>query len=163
MPLWRLLTDPLVRRYLCDDREMTRDEVATMLADNIAHWPSGMGLWLINEGETAIGCVAIHPVAPAMVSFCPKLAGEVEPTIALKPASWGRGLAREVLAAVLDYGFERLELDHITAIVDQPNQASHGLMARVGFVPTEAMPGPHYQLQLYRLDRNAFTARPPQH
>ncbi len=38
--LWRLLTDPQMRRYLCDDRVLTRPEVETMLGDIDAAEPT---------------------------------------------------------------------------------------------------------------------------
>jgi len=132
-----LLTDPLVRRYLCDNRTLTRDEVAVLLADTIAHGPAGMGMWLAYQADQMVGCLAIHPVSAGVVAYAPQLAGEVEPTIALHPSAWGRGLATEMLTAALTYAFERLGIDHLSAVVAEPNQASHRLMTRMGFTPTE--------------------------
>jgi [ribosomal protein S5]-alanine N-acetyltransferase len=163
--LWRLLTDPQVRRYLCDNRVLTRGEVQTMLED-IAHGPAGMGFWLLHDNANQmIGCVGLHPVLPDVVAHAPDLAGEIEPTIAPAPNHWGRGLAAEALAAALAYAFDSLGLDRLVAVVDEPNERSHRLMLRVGFTPTgTTATGPCYPLRTYRLACAAFQApsAPPQ-
>jgi [ribosomal protein S5]-alanine N-acetyltransferase len=158
--LWRLLTDPQVRRYLCDDRVLTRAEVQALLAESIAQWPAGMGLWLLRlrEGES-IGCVGLHPVSPGVAAHAPDLAGEIEPTIALTPEHWGCGYAAEALVAALAHAFATLARDHLVAVVDEPNPRSHRLMMRVGFTPTGiTATGPCYPLRTYCLASSAFAA-----
>ena len=156
--LWRLLTDPQVRRYLCDDRILTRAEVQKILAEDVAHESAGMGLWLLRgRAENLIGCIGLHPVSPEIVTHAPDLAGEIERTIALAPGHWGRGLAAEALAAAVAYAFDTLGLERLVAVVDEPNERSHRLMLRVGFTPTSATAtGPCYPLRIYGLDRAAF-------
>jgi RimJ/RimL family protein N-acetyltransferase len=158
--LWRLLTEPQVRRYLCDDRVLARAEVQGIVAESIAQWREGMGLWLLrlHEGEM-VGCVGLHPVSPGIVAHAPDLAGEIELTIALATEHWGRGYATEALAAAFAHAFARLARDHLVAVVDQPNKRSHRLMTRVGFTPTGmTATGPCYPLRTYRLARSAFDA-----
>jgi [ribosomal protein S5]-alanine N-acetyltransferase len=158
--LWRLLTDPQVRRYLCDDRVLVRAEVQAILAESIAQWPAGMGLWLLRlHEEESIGCVGLHPVSPGVVAHASDLAGEIEPTIALTPEHWGYGYATEALAAVVAYGLDSLGLEHLVAVADVPNTRSHRLMLRVGFTPAGiTATGPCYRLRTYRLARSAFAA-----
>ena len=164
--LWRLLTDPQVRRYLCDDRVLSRAEVQAMLAESIAQWPAGMGLWMLRGQEDLVGCISLHAVSPGVVAHAPDLAGEIEPTIALAPDYWSRGYAAEALAAAVAYAFDALGLGHLVAVVDEPNARSHRLMMRVGFIPTGGTAtGPRYPLRTYHLARSAFGApsvpRPP--
>jgi RimJ/RimL family protein N-acetyltransferase len=156
--LWRLLTDPQVRRYLCDDQILTRAQVEEMLSASIAQSP--MGFWTLRDPEqTFLGCVGLHRVTPGIVDHAPDLAGEVEPTIALAPDRWGRGYATEALVAAIAYGFETLGLEQLVAVVDEPNYASQRLMRRVGFTPTgTTTTGPCYPLCTYRLTRSAFNA-----
>jgi RimJ/RimL family protein N-acetyltransferase len=164
--LWHLLTDPQVRRYLCDDRILTRAEVQTILAQDIAHGPAGMGLWLLHDDSTrVVGCVGLHPVPPDIVAHAPDLAGEVEPTIALAPDHWGRGLAAEALAAAVAYAFATLGLERLVAVVDEPNERSHRLMLRICFTATgTTATGPCHPLRIWRLARSTFqpASAPPQ-
>jgi ribosomal-protein-alanine N-acetyltransferase len=158
--LWRLLTDPQVRRYLCDDRVLPRAEVQAMLAEDIELGAAGLGLWLLrrHQGES-IGCVGLHTVSPGVLAHAPDLAGEIEPTIALAPEHWGRGYATEALVAALTHAFATLARDHLVAVVDQLNMRSHRLMTRVGFTPAGmTATGPCYPLRTYRLARSAFDA-----
>lgn len=43
--LWQLWTDPDVRRFLWDDRTVTREEAAVMVADWLSVRRQGLGLW----------------------------------------------------------------------------------------------------------------------
>ena len=150
--LWQLLIDPQVRRYLCDNRILSRADVQEMLTASLAQAPRGMGFWMLSDHASEhVGCVGLHPVSHGIVSHAPHLEGEVEPTIALAPDRWGRGLATEALAAVVAYAFETLGLEHLVAVVDEPNHASQRLMGRVGFRPTGRSSGPCYPLRLFRL------------
>ena len=158
--LWRLLTDRQVRRYLCDDRVLERSEVEELLAESMTHWLAGMGLWLLYDHEDQhLGLVGLHPVSGGIVDHAPGLEGEIEPTIALTPACWGRGYATEALLAAVSYAFETLALERLVAVVDEPNRASQRLMVRVGFTTTgTTATGPCYPLRTYRLTRASFAA-----
>ncbi|MCM3617713.1 GNAT family N-acetyltransferase [Sutcliffiella horikoshii] len=46
---------------------------------------------------------------------------------------WGQGIASEAVEAVIDYGYENLNLERIEAIVDPPNFPSQKLMEKQGF------------------------------
>ena len=59
----------------------------------------------------------------------------------LHPDHWGRGYAREAMAAVIDHLFATRGLDRITADVDPRNAASTGLLLRLGFVETHRASG----------------------
>lgn len=48
-------------------------------------------------------------------------------------AHWGRGLAQEAVSAVIDYGFDALDLYRLEARVDPRNHASAVLLKRLGF------------------------------
>ena len=49
---------------------------------------------------------------------------------------WGLGLAREALAAIIPYLFDRFAIPAITADVDPRNAASLALLRRLGFTQT---------------------------
>ncbi len=54
----------------------------------------------------------------------------------LHPHYWGRGLAREALAAVIASAFARFAVEALTAEVDPRNTASLKLLAGLGFAET---------------------------
>lgn len=165
-PLWRLWRSPEVRRYLWDDREILQAEAAQVVEDLLALAPHGMGLWVVERpaaGEATpddasppvpIGCAALSP-ASTTAQFEPAIAGLVEPLVALAPSQWGRGFAAEVLAALVSYAFEALEVAELAGATDVPNTASDRMLRRLGFVPFSEVPGPRYPMRIYRL------ARPP--
>jgi len=45
---------------------------------------------------------------------------------------WGKGYASEAAAAMRDYGRDILELDQVTALIDQENTASMAVAERIG-------------------------------
>ena len=47
---------------------------------------------------------------------------------------WGQGIAGEALAAVIQYGFEQLNLQRIQALIEPPNISSQRLVERNGFI-----------------------------
>jgi ribosomal-protein-alanine N-acetyltransferase len=54
----------------------------------------------------------------------------------LDPDCWGKGLAREALEAVIPHIFATRPVDALIADVDPRNQASLGLLKRLGFQET---------------------------
>jgi len=51
----------------------------------------------------------------------------------LKPAYWGKGIMIEALQAVLTYGFRKMKLNRIQAIIDSENTRSMRLVQNLGF------------------------------
>lgn len=150
--VWRMLALPDVRRYLCDDRILTREEVAGILEDGDA---AGMGHWVIEMDGGFAGLAGLKPVAQVLVDLVPMLAGEIDPTIALLPAHWGQGLASEALGAVLAHGYGTLGRERIAAVCDLPNAASARMLARAGFVRTGEHQGVHYRVVSWTRPRDA--------
>lgn len=52
----------------------------------------------------------------------------------LAPAQWGKGLMPEAIAAMLRFGFERMELHRVEANLDPANVASRRVLEKLGFV-----------------------------
>jgi [ribosomal protein S5]-alanine N-acetyltransferase len=51
----------------------------------------------------------------------------------MAPAYWGRGLMVEALGPILRYGFTKMELHRVEAIIDPANQASRRVLEKLGF------------------------------
>lgn len=60
---------------------------------------------------------------------------EVELGWILKPEAWGRGYATEAGQSCLEWGFSRLDVRYLTAMIDPANIASARVAERLGFSP----------------------------
>ena len=63
---------------------------------------------------------------------------------------WGHGFGAEALAAVVDWGFARLELHSIEAQLDAENVASQRTLERVGFHPEGRLRQSYFDGHRYR-------------
>ncbi len=79
-----------------------------------------------------------------------------EPDIgfAILPEFCGRGFAFEASAAVLDHARDALELSSVTAIVSPQNEASIGLLEKLGmhYERPIRMPDDDHDISLYRIE-----------
>lgn len=152
--LWTIWREPDVRRYLFDDAPVERERAAEVLHACLAEGPRGLGLWTIRptDGATTVGCAGLMPVGD-VATYDPALAGMVEPVVALAPAAWHRGYAIAALRALVAHAFATLDLSRLAGAADVPNEASHRMLVRAGFVPRRECPGPKYRLRTYLLER----------
>jgi RimJ/RimL family protein N-acetyltransferase len=131
--LHAIFTEPGVRRYLFDDVLLTRAESQAHVEAACEH-----GAWVILCDGAVAGLVSLRPVD-----------GERELVIVVAERHWGRGLAFTAAEATMRHGFEVLGLSRIAATVDLPNERSHRLILRLGFVPTGEGDGPKYRHRTY--------------
>lgn len=155
--LWTLWTDRDVRRFLWDDREISRDEAAATLADCLALADKGLGLWTIMpryessldaRGPTILGCAGLLPVTVA-AEYEPRLTGLVEPLVALFPVAQRHGYAVEALSTLRDHAARQLGFARLAGVTDVPNAASDRMLRRAGFAPLSECAGPRHRLRTY--------------
>ena len=148
--LWRLWTEAAVRQFLWDDRVISRDEAASTIANCESLAARDLGLWVLRptDSDVLIGCAGLFPVTTA-ATYEPRLAGLVEPLIALAPEYWGRGYASEALRALIDHAASHLGLTQLAAVTDVPNVRSDRMLRRAGFVELSETDGPRYRLRTY--------------
>ena len=79
---------------------------------------------VILKNGTFIGDVSI-------TSIKPNETGEI--AYYFNPLYWKKGYAYEACKAVINYGFEQLKLEYITAQIDEANTNSRKLVERLGF------------------------------
>ena len=133
--LHELWTDPDIRRFLFDDRTLSRQEASDFLAASTESFAQqGYGLWLFFErlGDASGGPSTIAGFSGLMP------VPEEPPSLVFgtHPQRWGRGYAKEATAAVLRYVFDELGLEQVLADVDEPNTASIHVLAGLGMVLT---------------------------
>jgi RimJ/RimL family protein N-acetyltransferase len=117
-----LLTDERVMRYWSTLPHASLAETEAWLAAMIVTPPDAGEDFVVELDGRAIGKAGLHRFP--------------EIGFAIMPDCWGRGLAREAVAAVLNRAFGHHGLPAVTADVDPRNRASLGLLARLGFVET---------------------------
>jgi ribosomal-protein-alanine N-acetyltransferase len=135
--LHAIFTEPGVRQYLFDDIRLTREQTQAHVEAALTH-----EAWVIELGGRIVGFTSLRPVTEGR-----------ELIIAISERCWGRGIAFEAARVALRHGFEVLKLDRVLAGVDLPNERSHRLMTRLGFVATGETDGPKYRVRTYEARR----------
>jgi ribosomal-protein-alanine N-acetyltransferase len=98
-------------------------EIRQMQEHGLQYWP----VFLL-DGKQHIGCAGLRPyrVEERVYEF----------GVHLRPAFWGRGLAKEAARTVIDYGFGTLNAEALFAGHHPSNEASRRLLLNLGFVRT---------------------------
>lgn len=120
-----LATDPRVLRYIGDGKPWPDEQIKA----RIVNWievgrQRGWILWPV-----------IHREDAALIGFCGFWDGfqpDVEIGWRLLPEYWGRGLATEAAAAVMEYGFRRWGFPRLISVAQTENKASIRIMQKLG-------------------------------
>jgi ribosomal-protein-alanine N-acetyltransferase len=127
--LFALYRDPEIRRYFPDGTlsyEQTREELDWFLEGGDPDHPE-LGLWATIHKETGqfIGRCGLVP-------WTIEGREEVEVAYLLAKIHWRQGLGAEIVQALVCYGFERLRLPRLIALIDPENRASIGTAEKAG-------------------------------
>lgn len=147
-----LWTDADMRRYLCDDKVVSREQSLEWLEGSTAGFAQRrFGLWGAHERASA-----------TLIGFCGCRdwpSGEPELMYGLLRPWWGQGLATEASTAVLDYVFETLGHPVVMAATDPPNLASIRVMERLGMAFDWRGEMHGLDTVVYRLSRERWRGR----
>lgn len=116
--LHRILGEEGILRYFPNPEPPPLERVERLVAHQLEHWEEHrLGWWAVEpiEDPELIGWVGLQ--------FLPET-GETEVAYLLSKAYWGQGLATEGARASLQFGFEKLGLETIIALVHPENWAS---------------------------------------
>jgi RimJ/RimL family protein N-acetyltransferase len=117
-----ILSDPVAMRYWSSPPHRTLEESRDWL-DSMIHAPAGESDDYIVELEGRVigktGCWRLPEIG-----------------FIFHPSCWGRGYAREAVAAVVDHLFATTAIPAVTADVDPRNAGSLALLADLGFRET---------------------------
>jgi RimJ/RimL family protein N-acetyltransferase len=126
--LWALYCNPEITRYIPDaprSREEAREELEGHMNGH-RRFPE-LGLWATIYKETGkfIGRCGLLPWT---------IDGEQEVEVAYTIAQeyWGQGLGTEAAQAILNYGFEKLNLWRLISVIDSENVASQRVAEKIG-------------------------------
>ena len=126
--LCALYTDPDVRRYF-PEGTLTREETRAELEWFLNGHPEdpALGLWATIHKETDV-FIGRCGLLPWTIDGRP----EVEVAYLLAKGYWGQGLGTEAAQAILDYGFEQLDLSRLVCLIESDNLASIKVAERIG-------------------------------
>ena len=143
--------DPSVARFIWGappDPEKHREVLRGQFA---VGWPKLGGIWVVEERAAPgfLGWSGLFPLEKT---------GLIEIGYRYLPKAWGRGIATEAAACVLDYGFRAFAFDPIVAVSHRENRASHRVLQKIGLArQADAV---HYRqtLAVFRLSRADYLA-----
>jgi RimJ/RimL family protein N-acetyltransferase len=126
--LFALYCDPDVSKYIPDaprNYEETREELEWHMNGHPKR--PELGLWATIHKETGmfIGRCGLLP-------WTIDGQNEVEVAYLISKAYWGQGLGTEAAQAILDYGFEKLNLSRLICLIDKENLASIKVAEKIG-------------------------------
>jgi RimJ/RimL family protein N-acetyltransferase len=152
VPLHRILGEPDILRYFPRGQAPSMEQVERLVARQLQHWQErGYGWWAVElhgSGEL-IGWNGLQ--------YLPET-DETEVGYLLSRAHWGKGLAVEGGCASLDYGFDRVGLERIVAIVHPENKRSQRVAEKLGMRWVEQAAYFGMDCYLYEIDPVAFRA-----
>ena len=122
-----IMSDPRAMRYWSTPPHATMEETRDWVASMVERSAGPCNDFVIELDGRAIGkcgCFMLPEIG-----------------YILHPDHWGKGYAREAMAAVIAHLFATRDLDRITADVDPRNTASIGLLLRLGFTETHRARG----------------------
>lgn len=109
-----------VRKHLGGPLE---EEVAKQKAEQLVG-KHGYFLLTIKENDQVIGLCYLDKYKT----------GELEVSYELFPQFWGQGFGKEAVAAIIQWGFENMNVDHIIAVTQKTNEKSRKLLDSIGMV-----------------------------
>ena len=126
--LFALYCDPDITKYIPDaprSYEEAREELEWHMNGHPRH--PELGLWATIHKETGqfIGRCGLLP-------WTIDGQDEVEVAYMIGKAYWGQGLGTEAAQAILDYGFEKLNLSRLICLIDKENLASIKVAEKIG-------------------------------
>jgi ribosomal-protein-alanine N-acetyltransferase len=148
-----LFRDPAVRKYLLDDQLVDPPWVANEIRASSERFARGsVGLFVARlrgtRGHLA-GVAGLRPYQGA----------ELQILYAVAPEAAGKGVASEMVGAVLDYSFDVARLASVRATIDAPNRASLRLVDRLGFRFVGKAPAERFELYVFEIDAATWRAR----
>jgi len=150
--LWALYCDPEITKYIPDaprTREEAREELEWHM--NGHHRNPDLGLWATIHKETDkfIGRCGLLP-------WTIEDQQEVEVAYTIARSYWGQGLATEAAQAILQYGFEKLNLSRLVSLIEPGNIASQRVAEKIGMTfEKRVYEGEYTPFFIYSINKSA--------
>jgi RimJ/RimL family protein N-acetyltransferase len=126
--LFALYCDPEMTRYIPDaprNYSETREELEWHMHGHPRQPELGLWATVLKETNTFIGRCGLLP-------WTIDGQAEVEVAYLIARAYWGQGLGTEAAQAILDHGFDELNLPRLICLVEEDNLASIKVAEKIG-------------------------------
>jgi len=147
---FRLFNDDDVQKYLSPENKRTRKRLKITLEKLRLRWEErGFGIW----------CVCEKP-SKKMIGYCGfqylDKTRNIEIVFAYLKEYWNKGFATETAKACFRFGFEKLEVEKIYAVIHPQNTPSRRVLKKIGMSFDRT--GEHYRMNLrtYTIARDKF-------
>jgi ribosomal-protein-alanine N-acetyltransferase len=123
--LFAVYGDPEVMRFCVKGAHRSRADTLAWISEPIEHQVShGFSTWAVRLSDDG------EPIGTCGLEFLPD--GRVEIGYRLRRDQWRKGYATEAARAWLDYGFSRVGLGQIVAMIEEANRASIRVAEKIG-------------------------------
>jgi len=122
----RICADPEVMRYIGAGNTLSRAEAWRSMALLLGHWQlRGYGMWAAEDKQSGafVGRIGLHN---------PEGWPALEVGWLIDRARWGQGLATEGATAIMQFAFDRLDLEHLSSVIHPLNRASIRVAEKLG-------------------------------
>jgi ribosomal-protein-alanine N-acetyltransferase len=153
--LFRTVGDPAVMRYWAPGPDRSIEDTRRRIAQIDTHWRSrGFGDWGVIEKASShlIGFAGLHYIQDMP---------EVNVGYAFERTMWGLGFASETCGAVLAFGFQKVGLPEIVAVIAPANHASIRVAERCGLRLWKRFRWIGRGRLAYRIRREDYQSPPP--
>jgi ribosomal-protein-alanine N-acetyltransferase len=123
--IYKLRTNEEAMKYIKKPKLRSKDDVLELI--KVMNSPDRIqwGITIKNE-NTVIGTIGYHRIV--------KEHYRAEIGYMLDPGYWNTGLMSEAIAKAIEYGFTKMDLHSIEAIIDPENIASRAILKKYGFI-----------------------------
>jgi RimJ/RimL family protein N-acetyltransferase len=121
-------SDEETMRFIGHEPHRTIEDTHAYIQQQLARYAERSAIrWCITLGDDdrVIGSCSLHHFDDGY--------HRAEVGYQLNRAFWGQGIMPEAVSAVLTYGFTKLDLNRIEAIIDIANKRSKNLLLKLGF------------------------------
>ena len=126
--LWTLYCNPEITKYIPDaplSFEETKEELEWFMNGHPKNPELGLWATILKENGKFIGRCGLLP-------WTIEGQKEVEVAYTIAQDYWGQGLGSEAAQAILQYGFEKLNLSRLICLIDSENIASQKVAEKIG-------------------------------
>jgi ribosomal-protein-alanine N-acetyltransferase len=127
--IFKLRSDERVNKFLTRNQYMTREEAGAFINKinrSISNNESIYWGIALKKDNVLIGTICLWNIQPEN--------HRAEMGYELNPDHWGKGIMKEALPAIIEYGFETMKLHSIEADLDPGNSQSVTLLEKNGFI-----------------------------